>query len=91
MKKKLIKKILKKAGSVMKISEGSYRVVSDKNYRGQYKELKNILSQFPIYRTFSWHICNTRALFIKEDFEWPKELIKEWENTSIPEVDEEDI
>ena len=85
-----IKKVLKKTGNI-EIVDGNYKVdINRFGARRGYNKLRQLVEQFGIYRTFSWHICKTRAAFIDSEFEWPKELIKDLQQIPVV-VDEEDI
>ena len=56
----------------------------------QYRRLVNVIKQHGIYRTFSWGRLKTKAVFLNEDFEWPKELVKDLQKVK-PIVDEDEI
>ena len=90
-----LKKVLKRAGQITVLGEGtndqrfaikSSRAASQK----QYNKIRTIVSQFAIYRTFSWQIINRNAVFLDEEFAWPEELVSEYQKQP-PVIDEDDI
>ena len=56
----------------------------------RYGMIRNLVTQYGIYRTFSWGRLKTKAVFLNEDFEWPKELVKDLQKVK-PIVDEDEI
>ena len=90
-----LKKILKKAGKVTVLGEGRdderYAIESSRAAsRKQYGKIRSIVSQYAIYRTFSWKIIRRSAVFLDEEFAWPEELVSEYQKQP-PIIDEEDL
>ena len=90
-----LKKILKRAGDVKILDEGTdEQRYAIKTSRGsapkQYAKLKSVLAQYAIYRTFSWDVLRRNAVFIDDEFTWPEALVKELQEVE-PIIDEEDL
>ena len=90
-----IKRVIKKVGKIEIREEGTnterYAVVTKRSKaRTRYKMIRNQVTQYGIYRTFSWGRLKTRAVFLNEDFEWPKELVKDLQKVK-PVVDEDEL
>ena len=90
-----LKKILNKSGNVKILDEGTederYALEASRGTsRKQYRSLKNVISTYGIYRTFSWVVLRANAVFRDEEFTWPEDIVKELQKVK-PIVDEEDL
>ena len=90
-----IKRVIKKVGKIEIREEGTdterYAVVTKRSKaKTRYGMIRNLVTQYGIYRTFSWGRLKTRAVFLNEDFEWPKELVTDLQKVK-PVVDEDEL
>ena len=95
LKESQLKKVIKKVGKIEIREEGTdaerYAVATKRSKaKTRYGMLRNIVTQYGIYRTFSWGRLKTKAAFLNEDFEWPKELVKDLQSVK-PVVDEDEL
>ena len=95
LKEAQIKKVIKKVGKIEIREEGTdtarYAVATKRSKaKTRYGMLREMVTQYGIYRTFSWNKLRTKAVFLNEDFEWPKELVKDLQSVK-PVVDEDEL
>ena len=95
LKEAQIKRVIKKVGKIEIREEGTdkerYAVATKRSKaKTRYGMIRNLVTQYGIYRTFSWGRLKTRAVFLNEDFEWPKELVRDLQRVK-PVVDEDEL
>ena len=95
LKEAQIKRVIKKVGKIEIREEGTdkerYAVATKRSKaKTRYGMIRNLVTQYGIYRTFSWGRLKTRAVFLNEDFEWPKELVTDLQKVK-PVVDEDEL
>ena len=97
LKEAQIKRVIKKVGKgkIEIREEGTdterYAVATKRSKaKTGYGRIKALVTQYGIYRTFSWGRLRTKAVFLNEDFEWPKELVKDLQKVK-PVVDEDEL
>ncbi len=75
-----IKRLFKKVGPIelREGAEGPYHAIktSRQAAKRRYNKLRELVTAFGNYRTFSWHRLRSRAVFMSE-FEFPEDLITE--------------
>jgi hypothetical protein len=95
LKEAQIKRVLKKVGKIEIREEGTdkerYAVATRRSKaKTRYGMIREVVTQYGIYRTFSWGRLRTKAVFLNEDFEWPKEFVKDLQKVK-PVVDEDEL
>ena len=95
LKEAQIKRVIKKVGKIEIREEGTdkerYAVATKRSKaKTRYGMIRALVTQYGIYRTFSWGRLRTKAVFLNEDFEWPKELVRDLQRVK-PVVDEDEL
>ena len=95
LKEAQIKRVIKKVGKIEIREEGTdmarYAVATKRSKaKTRYGLIRTLVTQYGIYRTFSWNRLKTRAAFLNEDFEWPRELVKDLQLVE-PVIDEDEL
>ena len=97
LKENHVKRLFKQAGKIEIREDGAtaqrYAIQGSRfTANKQYKKLRNLVTQYGIYRTFSWTRLKTKACFMVGDEwdKWPDDLLNELQSKS-PSVDEEEI
>lgn len=90
-----IRKLFIKAGKMEIRAEGEederYAIQGSRfKAAKQYGKLRNLVTQYGNYRTFSWQRLKTKACFLDDEFIWPEDLVREFQKRK-PEVNEEEI
>ena len=97
LKESHVKRLFTRAGKIEIREEGDKAqrfAIKGSRFKAskQYKKLRKLVSQYGIYRTFSWKRLKTKACFmVGDDWDkWPDDLLTELQST-LPQVDEEEI